>query len=317
MPKLGEFELIERYFHREAAPKGLKLGIGDDAAIIEASGPMVVAVDTIVAGIHFPSGHAPDAIGHRALAINLSDVAAMGAEPRWATLALTLPEADSDWLEGFAEGFFALADRFGVALIGGDTTRGALTVTVQVLGDAPAAPLERAGGRVGDAIFVSGTLGDSAAAVELLGRAPPDTSAAGARLIERFSYPEPRVALGRALASVAHAAIDVSDGLMADLGHICEASRCGAKIDIAALPLSPELESALGPERAATLALGGGDDYELCFTAAPEQRPAIRRIARELGLAVSEIGRLVDGDGLTVLRNGVPMAAPAPGYRHF
>lgn len=317
MPKLGEFELIERYFERAAASAGLTLGIGDDAAIVEAAGPLVVAVDTIVAGVHFPEGHAADAIGHRALAVNLSDLAAMGAEPRWATLALTVPAADAHWLEGFAAGFFALADRFGVALIGGDTTRGALTVTVQVLGSAPAEPLLRAGGRVGDAVFVSGTLGDSAAAVELLGRAAAEPTAAGARLIERFSYPEPRVALGRALAGVAHAAIDVSDGLMADLGHICAASRCGAAIDMAAVPVSPELEAVLGPDRAATLALGGGDDYELCFTAAAERRPAIEGLAHGLGLAVTEIGRLVDGDGVAVMRDGVPTSVPAPGFRHF
>jgi thiamine-monophosphate kinase len=280
-------------------------------------GALAIAVDTLVAGTHFPPDLDAEAIGHRALAVNLSDLAAVGAKPRWATLALCLSEVDTKWLEAFARGFFRLADRFGVSLIGGDTTRGPLAITVGIFGDAAARPLLRSAGRAGDRVLVSGTLGDGAAALEHIATDPASRSREAAALIRRFSYPEPRVALGQALAGVAHAAIDVSDGLLADLDHICRQSGCGAVIDLDALPLSPALKALYPAERALAFALSGGDDYELCFTAVPGDVPRIREIAAGLGTEVAEIGELTADAGLRGRRDGQSRPLAAAGYAHF
>jgi len=317
MPKLGEFEIIERFFARAVADPAVRVGIGDDAAIVATEGEIAVAVDTLVAGTHFPADLAADAIGHRALAVNLSDLAAVGAKPRFATLALCLKQADPDWLGGFAAGFFRLAERHGVSLIGGDTTKGPLIVTVGVIGDAPRTPLLRSGGRPGDRIFVSGTVGDAAAGLEQLAARTAQAGAAARALIERFRYPEPRVALGRALAGLAHAAIDVSDGLAADLAHLCRLSGCGAVIDLGALPLSEPLRALYAIEDAETLALSGGDDYELCFAVAPADVGRVRDIAARIGTPVSEIGELEPGGAIEGRRDGRPVALAAAGYVHF
>jgi thiamine-monophosphate kinase len=316
MPSLGEFEIIARYFSSHAGENVL-LGIGDDAAVIDVHEPIVVAVDTIVGGVHFPPDLAAHAIGYRALAVNLSDFAAMGAKPKWATLALTLPAAEEAWLEGFAAGFFELAARFGVGLVGGDTTRGPLTASVQLIGTLTGGRfLRRGGGRVGDDVYVTGTLGDAAGALPLLARGGT-ASAAEAELIARFEYPAPRVASGMALASVAAAAIDVSDGLVADLGHICEQSGCGARIEIELLPLSGALRTVYGAERGADFALGGGDDYELCFTASPERAAAVSAALEASGTPVARIGELVSGSGVVCCRAGKPIPLTVSGYTHF
>jgi thiamine-monophosphate kinase len=320
MPGLGEFELIERFFTRESDDPAVALGVGDDAALIDVTGRLAVAVDTLVAGTHFPASSPARSIGHRALAVNLSDLAAMGSVPRWFTLALTIPSIDERWLDEFAGGLLGLADRYSTALIGGDTTRGPLTVTVQVIGELPdRIALTRGGGRPGDDLYISGTLGDAAAAIALGsadGAAATDVSA-DEGLSKRFRFPEPRVELGIALRTTASAAIDVSDGLLADLGHVCEASGCGARVDLENLPLSPALIAACGDERARRHALTGGDDYELCFAAARESADAVLAAADSSSTPVTRIGRLVADEGVTCWIAGQPVPIENEGFRHF
>ena len=313
-----EFQIIARYFTRPIEDPDVLLGIGDDAAVVQASGPMVIATDTLVAGVHFPSTLSGDAVGYRVLAVNLSDLAAMGAEPRWCTLALTLPSDDATWLGGFAEGFFGLADRHGISLVGGDLTRGPLTVTVQLVGTGRAGYLlTRGGGHAGDDIYVTGSLGDSAAGLALLSEGVADVSIEHQALKNRFLRPAPRVAQGLALGGLASAAIDVSDGLVADLGHLCEASGCGAVIDVERLPVSAELLALFPPQAAQTYALSGGDDYELCFTAPPAQAQAIEHALAPLDAKVHSIGQLTEGPGVVCRRAGEPFTPPSGGYVHF
>jgi len=313
----GEFEIIERYFTRPSRDAAVEVGIGDDAAIVAPSGRLAVAVDTLVAGTHFPPSATPESIGHRALAVNLSDLAAVGAVPRWATLALCLAESDPVWLDGFARGFFALADRYAVSLIGGDTTRGPLAMTVTVLGDVTGRALLRSAGRPGDRIFVSGTVGDAAAGLAILQPDPTSMAADDRALVERFCFPEPRVALGRALTGLAHACIDISDGLVVDLGHICEQSGCGAVIDLDALPMSAALRSTRSAADAEALALSGGDDYELCFTAPSTHVARVVDAAQAAGTSVTAIGELTEAPGIRGRRQGRVDPLEARGFRHF
>ena len=317
MPGSSEFEIIERFFTRQQTDAAVRVGIGDDAAVIEARGPIAVAVDTLVAGTHFPEGLAARAIGHRSLAVNLSDLAAVGAKPRWATLALTLPDADVAMIEEFAAGFFGLAERHGLSLIGGDTTHGPLSVTVQVIGDLAHEPLLRSGGRVGDLIFVSGSLGAGAAGLACLDVGESERSADACALIERFSYPEPRVDLGLALGGLAHAAIDISDGLVADLGHLCTQSGCGAEIDLAAVPLSESLLALYPGESGLEFALNGGDDYELCFAVAPADADSVREAAADVGTPVTAIGELTATSAIMGQRDGESRVLEAQGFVHF
>ncbi len=311
---LSEFQLIARYFGAlpAAGPaEGVVLGIGDDAAILRVpSGEdLLVSIDTLVAGVHFPPSLSPRAIGHRALAVNLSDLAAMGARPLWFTLAITLPEADPRWLADFAEGLGELASRAGIALVGGDTTRGPLSVTIQVHGAAaPGAALRRDGARPGDELWVTGRPGLAALGLRLLqsGAEAEDPACAA------FLWPEPRIAFGLALLGLASAAIDVSDGLLADAGHIAERSGCGIEIDAALLPLEAGLAS-LPRDEALELCLGGGDDYELCFTAPPSAAADISAAAGRLGLPCRRIGRVHAGEGIRC-----PGFSPAhAGFQHF
>lgn len=316
---IGEFEIIKRFFTRDSADADVVLGVGDDAAVVEVGGLMAVTVDTLVEGVHFPSGIAPHLLGHRVMAVNLSDLAAMGAQPRWCTLALTLPTADEHWLDGFSRGFFELAERFGVSLVGGNLTRGTLSATVQLMGKVKRESLlTRAGGKVGDDVYVTGTLGDSSGGLTLIKErsAAPSGSAAGA-LKERFYRPEPRVRAGLVLGGIASAAIDVSDGLLADLGHLCAASGCGAVIDVESVPLSAELLSMFPPQEALAHALGGGDDYELCFTAAPSQAQAVDDALEATGTHARRIGQLVAGQEVVCRRDGEPYLPVVRGYRHF
>ena len=315
---LGEFELIERYFARQSDADGVLIGIGDDAAVIDAEGPLAVAADTLVAGTHFPADFPGDWVGYRILAVNLSDLAAMGARPRWATLALTLPDADRAWLEDFSRGFFGLANRHGVKLVGGDLTRGPLAATVQIIGNVDRDNvLTRSGGGIGDDIYVTGTLGDAAAGLGSLRGFPVPDNAVRERLESRFARPDVRIAEGLAIAAFANAAIDVSDGLIADLGHICERSACGAIVDIEQIPLSAELRAACTPDRALAHALGGGDDYELCFTAPADRSEAIRAALLATGTRVTRIGRLVAGSGVACRRDGDPYTVSTSGHAHF
>lgn len=280
------------------------LGVGDDAALLRASAGMELAVSTdlLIEGRHFRAGADARKLGHKALAVNLSDLAAMGAAPRWATLALALPEADEAWLDGFARGFFALADRFGVELVGGDTTRGPCCICIAILGEVPSGrALLRSGARPGDDVWVSGDLGGAA-----LGLAHPENAAAARRLDE----PEPRIALGERLRGIASAAIDVSDGFAQDLGHVLERSGVGAVVEYARLPGFPGADSGQ--------VLGGGDDYELVFTAGEARRADIESLSRELALPLARVGTIERGEAkLRVLdRDGRPMPA-AHGFDHF
>jgi thiamine-monophosphate kinase len=316
---IGEFDIIARYFDRECADPDVIVGVGDDAAVLAIDGLAAVTVDTLVAGVHFPDGLSPNLLGYRLMAVNLSDLAAMAAQPRWATLALTLPSADEAWLEGFSRGLFELADRYGVSLVGGDLTRGPLTLTLQLIGRVERERmLRRGGGNVGDDIYVTGTLGDSSAGIALITeRADAPDGSAAAALKERFYRPIPRVGAGLALGGLASAAIDISDGLLADLGHICEASGCGAMLDVEHVPLSAELLSLFPPQEALAHALGGGDDYELCFTAPPSQAEAIEAALEASGTLVRRVGALVPGASVTCRRDGELYVPAVSGYRHF
>jgi len=313
----SEFDLITRYF-RQRGPRRdeVQLGIGDDAALIEppVGRQLVATVDTLVAGHHFPTHTAAADIGYKALAVNLSDLAAMGATPAWATLALTLPAVDEAWLQDFADGFFTLADDYQVALVGGDTTRGPLSVTVQVQGYvSPGQALCRAAAVPGQALFVSGTLGDAAAALHQL----QTQGKADAGLLVRLNRPQPRVALGQALAGMAAAAIDISDGLLADLEHILTASGCGATLWTEDLPASSALQ-ALPARQRLDYQCRGGDDYELCFSVAPAQRTALLARLQQQSIPVTEIGIVEAQAGLRCQSPDGSITTPSTqGFDHF
>jgi thiamine-monophosphate kinase len=315
---LGEFDIIARYFARSTPRDDVLLGVGDDAALLmpPPGVALVAATDTLVEGRHFLPGTPPASIGHNALAVNLSDLAAMGADPAWALLSLSLPDADEHWLEGFARGLQTLASRHGVALVGGDTVAGPRVVTVQVLGFvAPEAALRRAGARPGDAIFVSGTPGVAAAGLQLLrdGRANFD---ADDPRVRRFLYAEPRLALGRALRGRATAAMDVSDGLLGDLRKLTAASGVGAHLDLERLPIQPLLDVGHDREQSERYVLHGGDDYELLFTL-PGDDDRAADIATQAGCAVHRIGEIVAADGVHCRRDGVGEPIGGLGYDHF
>lgn len=318
---LSEFDLIDRYFRACGAKRAdVRVGVGDDAAILEcpAGAELAAAVDSLVAGVHFPHGSPPASIGHRALAVNLSDLAAMGARPAWALLALTLPQADESWLSEFAAGMAALARAHDVALAGGDTTSGPLCVTVQALGHVPrGSALLRSGGRAGDAVFVSGTPGDAAAGLAIeQGRLAAEEETAS-YLRERFLYPAPRVALGERLRGYASACIDVSDGLLGDAAKLARASGCGVEIGHGELPVSAALVRAVGGERARELALTGGDDYELCFTVHPAHLARLQTELPREHWGYTRIGTLREAPGADVLRDGTVMGFSHSGYDHF
>lgn len=316
---MDEFDLIARYFQPLAfAVQGLELGIGDDAAVftLPPGEALVVTVDTLVEGVHFPRDFPPAAIASRLAAVNLSDLAAMGATPRYATLALTLPRIEPEWLAAFAGALGAALAAAGMSLIGGDTTRGPLTLTLQAMGSVPAGQaLTRGGARPGDLVVVSGTLGDARAGLDVALATPG--SDVDDPLLARFIAPTPRVALGRALRGLAHAAIDVSDGLLADLGHIATRSRCGARIDVARLPLTAALRARVGDRRAREFALAGGDDYELVLAVPPERLAEAEQRAGEVGVPLTVIGEFVAGAGVACHDAGHAFEPTARGYLHF
>ena len=317
---MDEFALIRRFFDRPLHDDSVLLGIGDDAALIapESGHDLVCAVDTIVAGTHYPDDLPPFDIGYRSLAINLSDIAAMGARPRWMTLALTIPSGDSGWLALFSEGLFSAAAEAGVSLVGGDTTRGQpVVVSVQLMGDVdPHKAMRRSGAKPGDSIFVTGAPGDAAAGLSLL-KSGSDQTGESEYLIGRFVRPTARVAFASSIASFANAAIDLSDGLYADLQKLLNASKAGANLDISKLPLSAEILAKFDYDDAVNFALAGGDDYELCFTTSPSNDPEVHTLAKENQLHVTRIGEVVSGDGISCTREGAPFEYADPGYRHF
>jgi len=306
----SEFELIRKFFERPA--RSAVLGVGDDAALLRPAAGMELAVscDLLLEGRHFRAGAEPRVLGGKALAVNLSDMAAMGAAPRWATLALALPAADEAWLAAFAGGFFALAGRYGVELIGGDTARGALSICVTVLGEVPAGrALRRSGAVPGDDLWVSGELGGAA-----LGLARPELAGAARRLHE----PEPRVELGTRLRGLASAAIDVSDGFAQDLGHILERSGCGARVEYERLPKAAEFARLADPALERRCVLAGGDDYELVFTVPQSARGEIEALARHAGVGLARVGAIVAGEPkLSVVDAAGRTLALERGFDHF
>lgn len=312
-----EFDLIDRIRQRATMRDDVILGIGDDAALLRVPDghDLVVATDALNVGVHFPRDTAPADIGWKALAVNLSDLAAMGARPAWCTLALSLPQPDAAWLDGFLDGFTALAAQHQVALVGGDTTRGPLSVCVTVHGFVPhGAALRRDAARAGDDVWVTGTLGDAAAALAQLQAG----GVADAALRLRLDRPEPRVGFALALAGIAHACIDLSDGLLQDLGHVCAASGVGARIDVDALPASHALSVRSRGDTLRGEQACGGDDYELCFTAPPHAADAVREAAATCLLPATKIGHVVAGSAVIAqCADGSPWSAPRSGYAHF
>ena len=320
---LGEFDLIRRYFNRNQAHPGLVVGIGDDAAVLDvpADSQLVVTADTLVAGVHFPVSARPEDIGFKSLAVNLSDLAAMGAIPRWYTLSITLPEAEDDWLSGFSAGLQRLENEEAVALIGGDTTRGPLSIGIQAMGVVrTGAAVLRSGARAGDDVYVTGTLGDAALGLKCVQgeiTEPLVSECARSGCVERFNRPQPRSIAGYSLAPFVNAMIDCSDGFVADLGHILAASQCGAEIELASLPLSHALRRWVAT-RDWALPLSGGDDYELIFTADALQRDVINGIADNLHHPITRVGRIVSGAGVELIEpDGSRLERKPQGYTHF
>jgi thiamine-monophosphate kinase len=319
----GEFQLIQQFFQREQAEQpaeGVLLGIGDDCALLQIpeGKQLAVSVDTLVAGVHFPADADAELIAERALRTNLSDLAAMGAAPLWFTLALTLPDANEDWLRRFSRGLFSCAREYGIALIGGDTTSGPLTITIQVMGAvAPGAAMRRDGANIGDFVLVTHSLGDGAAALAVMeNRIECDESSAN-YLHERFYRPVPRLQESALIRALASAAVDISDGLVADLQHICDASDVGAVIDVENLPLSAAVQALNNPTQAMEWALSGGDDYELCFTVAPEKMADIAMLIAQGKLNATVIGEIVPGTKVICEYEGEPFALANTGYQHF
>lgn len=313
---MAEFDLIAKYFTRQAEAD---LGVGDDAALISLrpGAQLAISADMSVSGTHFFADAQPYDIGWKSMAVNISDMAAMGAEPKWATLSIALPAIDEGWLQGFSDGLFACADAFGVSLIGGDTTRGPLNIAINILGEVPRGQaLQRDGAQVGDDIWVSGYLGQAALWLQSrLGHLALDPNDVD-RLAFAMHRPQPRVSLGLALRGLASAALDISDGLLADLGHILQASAVGAELDWCALPL-PSLQTQVDNELLQQSVLAGGDDYELCFTASPQHRAAVLALSQELNVPLTRIGKITSALGLSVIKDNAPLDLSKKGYEHF
>lgn len=324
--KKSEFGIIETYFKHLTAQKDVLLGIGDDAALVDFSGDasthLVVATDTLVSGVHFPEQASADLIAQRALCVNLSDMAAMGAEPHWFTLALTLPKenAHDDWLFKFSQGLCSVADRYNCALIGGDTTAGPLTITLTLLGEVSAhRALTRGGARPGDSIYVTGMLGDGGAGLEMIRNSDMvKDSSERARLVKRFYSPEPRIAEGLTIAAVASACIDVSDGLVADLTHICVQSGVSARIHSDKLPIHNRIKTDYSSQ-CLNWALFAGDDYQLIFTVPQCHLELVERWISTNVLEATKVGTVAvaDNSSVRVMIDGMPAMAAKKGFDHF
>ncbi|MET3495140.1 thiamine-phosphate kinase [Variovorax boronicumulans] len=318
---MGEFDLITRYFKRPA--KRSPLGVGDDCALLAPAPGMQLAVscDMLVEGRHFLSTVDPARLGHKALAVNLSDLAACGAKPLAFTLALALPGVDEHWLEGFSRGLFALADEHGCELVGGDTTRGPLNICITVFGEVPAgAALLRSGARAGDDIWVSGSLGDARLALEVFRGTLALPADVFTQARARMEQPAPRVALGQALRGIASSAVDVSDGLVGDLGHILGSSNLGATLDVDAATgtVAAAGTPGLSADMLRTCALSGGDDYELAFTAPPSARAAVEQAGKDSATRVTRIGRIEAEPGLRIVdASGAPVVQRFGSFDHF
>jgi thiamine-monophosphate kinase len=318
---MNESEIIARFFLRLGTQRtDVVLGIGDDAAVLAVPPGMelIATTDTLVAGTHFLPGSSPRSLGHRALAVNLSDCAAMAATPSWALLSLVLPAAEESWLEEFSAGFGALAQAHNVALVGGNLTRGPLNITVQLMGlVASGQALRRSGGRAGDCLCLTGSVGDAAAGLAVQqGKLVAADGVAGAALCRRFEFPEPRVQLGCALGAIASACIDISDGVQADISRLAASSNCGAELNVDQLPVSEALRQAAGAE-AWRYALQGGEDYELAITVPPTRLRALQEMARNCHTPLAVVGQLRAAAGLACLHQGREIAEIAAGFDHF
>jgi thiamine-monophosphate kinase len=318
---LSEFDLIREYFSNQTwGREDVALGVGDDCALLRppAGMELVVTSDTLVEGVHFQKDADPEALGHKSLAVNLSDLAAMGADPAWVTLALTIPETDSAWLRAFSNGFLSLARKHDVALIGGDTTQGPLSITVTAQGFVqPGSALMRSGAKAGDLIYVSGSIGD--ASLALLARQGGYVVETGMKELEqRLDRPQPRLAVGRFITQIASSAIDISDGLIADLGHICEQSSVGARVLLDKIPLTPQVSDYLQLGGSWDRVIAGGDDYELCFTVPKEKIELLNQSGTNLECRLTQIGELVSEPGVScIMGDGTVLENTGAGYQHF
>ena len=318
---MKEFELIEQFFTKQAVKrKDVLLGIGDDCAVVASTENqnIVVTTDTLVAGVHFPLGTSPKSIGHKSVAVNLSDIAAMGAKPSWISLAITLPEVNDQWLAEFCEGAFALCEFYNVQLIGGDTTQGPLSITITAQGITPEDKyLSRAGAKSGDWLYVTGELGDAALALKHI----KENILTDENIIEqvqrKLDYPKPRVLAGQALREYASSAIDISDGLLADLGHICQASNVGANVVLDAIPLSEAMNASLLFDDAIALALNGGDDYELLFTVSEDKKVGLETALSNAGIAITCIGQINPSQTISTTLNNKAVPIHGAGFQHF
>ncbi|MBN3067873.1 thiamine-phosphate kinase [Pectobacterium brasiliense] len=319
----GEFDLIARYFNRvRSSRRDVELGIGDDCALLTVADKQMLAVstDTLVSGVHFLPDIDPADLGYKSLAVNLSDLAAMGADPAWLSLAITLPKSNSQWLSAYSDSLFELLDYYGMQLVGGDTTRGPLSLTLTIHGLVPAGrALTRRGARIGDWIYVTGSLGDSAAGLAILQNTlHVEDEQARQGLIQRHLRPQPRILQGQALRDLASSAIDLSDGLISDLQHILKASECGARINLESIPQSDWLRGCVDEEQALRWALSGGEDYELCFTVPEINRGALELALGHLGADYTCIGQIgPSSEGLRFFRDNKATELNWKGYDHF
>lgn len=318
----SEFNLIEKYFvGRQTQRTDVLLAAGDDCALVEAptGSSIAISTDTLVSGTHFLPDANPAWVAHKALASNISDLAAMGATPAWVSFALTMPFVDEAWLAPFCDSFFELADQYGIQLIGGDTTKGPLSLTLTVQGFVPKGQaLKREGAKVGDEIYVTGSIGDSKAGLDvILNQAQADRP--WAKILEQRHYlSSPRVCVGEALRGIASAAIDISDGVISDLGHILKRSHVGANVEVEHLPISSQLvEFVAGRDRALQYALTSGEEYELCFTVPEEKREALSHALKDIDCSVTCIGQINSNGNLTFTRNGQIITWQLNGYDHF
>ncbi|WP_162063354.1 thiamine-phosphate kinase [Vibrio taketomensis] len=318
----GEFNFIDTYLvGRQAQRDDVLLAAGDDCAVVEVPSGSVIAIstDTLVAGTHFLAEANPAWVAHKALASNISDLAAMGATPAWVSFALTMPELDEAWLQPFCDAFFALADHYGIQLIGGDTTKGPLSLTLTVQGLMPKGQaILRSGAKVGDLIYVTGTLGDSKAGLDVVLTPENITKPFAADLEQRHYLSLPRTHVGEALRNIASAAIDISDGLTSDLGHIIKRSDVGACLDVEALPVSPELVAFVGDrDLALQYALSSGEEYELCFTVPSDKQVQLEMVAKNLDCQITCIGRITDSNTIELTQNDQVISWQLCGYDHF
>jgi thiamine-monophosphate kinase len=318
---MKEFELIKEFFTKQVVNrKDVLLGIGDDCAVVSSTENqnIVVTTDTLVAGVHFPLGTAPKAIGHKAVAVNLSDIAAMGAKPSWISLAITLPEVNNEWLAEFCIGAFTLCEFYNVQIIGGDTTQGPLSITITAQGLTPEDKyLSRSGAKAGDWLYVTGDLGDAALALQHLKEGVLTESDAIAKVQEKLDFPKPRVLAGQALREYASAAIDISDGLLADLGHLCQSSNVGANVVLEDVPLSDTMKKSQLFEDSIEFALNGGDDYELLFTVSEDKKVGLETALSHTGTSITCIGQINASQTISTTLNNKTVPIKSSGFEHF